>query len=494
MSKRNNKRERISYKRADDFVSDFDSGMENEKDQGEEYKPRKNSRPKAKATKSKKKQPTLIASQATTTTTNTTNTDATVHGAWDKQRTKELAKKYPDAYWKFHANVQDSHMIKTINAQSPLVSIPCTMTDQGPITSMTLSDDGTLLVTYSNTGAVKLYDIQDDFRLVRKLRDTDEKHIDEFYCGTLTPNGLLAVGGKSKDRYRWSANDADNHILPCDIKIFNVCENKLVARLEGHEEEILSIKKVVFMEQNYLISTSQDGSIRKWHMAEDWQTLISSTKMKDDVTCMAFTVSFLPNTGNKYFIAAADEHLRLYDFEQAALIQTFPSMYSSYCDCAKFIDWLDDDTSSSHNRQHAWLISRGAELCDQSEGVSSKPNTCTLHKLIYPTKAKDGFTLEQYKTYQHEEYHANSWLVKITSNGRYLLAPTIYGQIFVFNIKSGQVTAIIKEHQDMEVRDVIFHPYRPLIFSCGDDGCVKVYTTSGSNVEQVDLGVAGESK
>jgi len=65
-------------------------------------------------------------------------------------------------------------------------------------------------------------------------------------------------------------------------------------------------------------------------------------------------------------------------------------------------------------------------------------------------------------------YHANSWLVKITSNGRYLLAPTIYGQIFVFNIKSGQVTAIIKEHQDMEVRDVIFHPYRPLIFSCGD--------------------------
>ncbi|EPB83107.1 hypothetical protein HMPREF1544_10145 [Mucor circinelloides 1006PhL] len=482
MSKRN-KRERISYKQADDFVSDFDSGVENDDDSDDqvEYKPR--SRPKAKTTKSKKKQPTLPPNPTTTI-----NTDATVHASWDEQRTKELAKKYPDAYWKFHANVPESHMIKTINSQTPLVSIPCTMTDQGPITSMTLSDDGTLLVTYSNTGAVKIYDIQDDFRLVRKLRDTDEKHIDEFYCGTLTPNGLLAVGGKLKDRYRWSADDADNHILPCDIKIFNVCENKLVARLEGHEEEILSIKKVVFMEQNYLISTSQDGSIRKWHMTEDWQTLIASTKMKDDVTCMAFTVSFLPNTGNKYFIAATDEHLRLYDFEQAILIQTFSSMYSSYCDCAKFVDWLDDDTSSSH-RQYAWLISRGAEMCDQNEGVSTKPNTCTLHRLIYPTKAEDSFELEQFKTYQHEEYHANSWLVKITSNGRYLLAPTIYGQIFVFNIKSGQVTAIIKEHQDMEVRDVIFHPYRPLIFSCGDDGCVKVYTYK-SNVEQADAGEA----
>ncbi|OAD07625.1 hypothetical protein MUCCIDRAFT_104563 [Mucor lusitanicus CBS 277.49] len=462
MSKRS-KRERIAYKQADDFVSDFDSDAEDQK----EYKPRSR-RPKAKttSTKSKKKQHTTPASADATT----------VHGTWDEQRTRELAKKYPDAYWRFHANVAESHMIKTINSQSPLVSIPCTMTDQGPITSMTLSDDGTLLVTYSSTGAVKIYDIQDDFGLLRKLRDTDEKHIDEFYCGTMTPNGLLAVGGKLKDRYRWSANDADNHILPCDIKIFNVCENRLVARLEGHEEEILSIKKVVFMEQNYLVSTSQDGSIRKWHMAEDWQTLIASTKMKDDVTCMAFTVSFLPNTGNKYFIAAADEHLRLYDFEQAVLIQTFPSMYSSYCDCAKFIDWLDDDTSSSSSHSpYAWLISRGAELCDQSEGVSSKPNTCTLHKLIYPAKAGDGFTLEQCKTYQHEEYHANSWLVKITSNGRYLLAPTIYGQIFVFNIKTGQVTAIIKEHQDMEVRDVIFHPYLPLIFSCGDG---NVYSTA----------------
>lgn len=44
-------------------------------------------------------------------------------------------------------------------------------------------------------------------------------------------------------------------------------------------------------------------------------------------------------------------------------------------------------------------------------------------------------------------YHANSWLVKITSNGRYILAPTIYGQIFVFNMSTGKVSAIIKEHE-----------------------------------------------
>jgi hypothetical protein len=41
--------------------------------------------------------------------------------------------------------------------------------------------------------------------------------------------------------------------------------------------------------------------------------------MRDGFTCMAFTVSFVPNTGNKFFVAACDEHLRLYDFEQAAV-------------------------------------------------------------------------------------------------------------------------------------------------------------------------------
>lgn len=50
-------------------------------------------------------------------------------------------------------------------------------------------------------------------------------------------------------------------------------------------------------------------------------------------------------------------------------------------------------------------------------------------------------------TKSHYSYHANSWLVKITSNGRYVLAPTIYGQIFVFNMKTGKVSAIIKEHE-----------------------------------------------
>ncbi|KAI8375962.1 WD40-repeat-containing domain protein [Radiomyces spectabilis] len=420
----------------------------------------------------------------------------------DPQRARLLADQYPDSYWQFHADTEYD-MIGAINEDNPLEVVNCHISDQAPIIGMTLSKDGMLLATFSNVGNVKIWDVGDQFALVRKLRDAEEANIDEFYCGQFASadGSVIATGGKLKDRHRWSAEDDDSHILPCPIKIFDLEKCTVIGKLHGHAEEILCIKSLTFMNENYYISTSQDGYIIKWQMEDDWTTLKTSTRMEDGITCMAFTVSFLPNTGNKYFLAACDGHLRLYDFEEAQLMQTFEDMYSSYCDCGKFIQWLDDEeeevdieTMQVDEPGRAWFISRGAEMCDVEEGVSSIPNACKLHKLIYPTEQGQLFQLQEVKKYMDKDYHANSWLVKITSNGRYILAPTIYGQIFVFNMQTGKVSAVMKEHDDVEVRDVILHPYRPLLFSSGDDGCVKVYTykyTSEENaVESLDVAMA----
>lgn len=475
-----------------DSMKDVDDVLTDEllEDSEDEKKKKKTAKKQPKKALTKKKAPvkrTTKAPAKKTTQTKLNVTKTTPVETWNKQKVKELSEHYPDNYWKFHAD-SGHGMLDIINAEHPLESITCNISDQSAISSMSLSEDGTMLATFSSIGSIKIYEAGDDFNLLRKLRDSEETQIDEYYCGAFTPNGLMAVGGKLKDRHRWSEADGDNHILPCDIKIFNLDESKVIARLAGHTEEILTIKAIQFKGENYYISTSQDGSIIKWHVAEDWSTLLDKQKMDDNLTCMAFTVSFLPNTGNKYFLAAVDEHLRLYDFESTKLLQTFSDLYSSYCDCGKFIKWLDeakylnkdadsmDIDDEATQDEYAYFITRGAELCDVSDGVSSTPNTCSLHKLVYPTKNGGQFKLELVKKYQNEEYHANSWSVKIASNGRYLLAPTIYGQIFVFNMLTGAVTAIIKEHQDIEIRDVIFHPYRPLLFSCSDDGYVKVYT------------------
>ncbi|KAG9303200.1 hypothetical protein G9A89_000735 [Geosiphon pyriformis] len=455
--------------------------------------------------------------QATTTTSNSKGTSLTIKkiitktsNKLAKGKTKEtpslpifeptrianFSTKYPDQYWRCHA--ESGHgMLNYINEDYQLELINVDVHDQGPITGMTLSPDGTMLVTFSNVGSAKIWDTT-DFRMIQKLRDTKflETQIDEFFVGRFTfDQTKLVVGGKLKDRLRWSAEDDDNHILPCPLKIFDVISGKVIARLEGHAEEVLCIKSILYKGTPYYVTTSQDGYIIKWQMKDDWSTLVNSKKMEDGITCMAFTVSFVPNTGNRYFLAATDEHIRLFDFEAGQLMQTFSDMYSQYCDCGKFIfpvEPLEDNepdieipdlevAKSKFKKKKnpvAYFISRGVEILDTGEGtVASRRNVCILHKLIYPMRKGVPFKLEQVRKYQHEDYHANSWLMKISSNGRYLTAPTMTGQVMVFNLRTGEVTSILRDHEeDLEVRDVIFHPWKPLLFTCADDGCVKVYT------------------
>ncbi|KAF9964734.1 hypothetical protein BGZ70_006022 [Mortierella alpina] len=380
-----------------------------------------------------------------------------------------LARQYPDNYWKHHAESK-SGMINKITRVWSL----------------------------------------EDYSLLTTLRDAKEEHIDEFYVGAFVPDQTkILIGGKLKDRNNWSEADEDNNILPCPLKLFDILSGEVVARLDGHAEELLCVKKVHFKGENYFLSGSQDGYLNKWHMDSDWKTLNSMVQMEDGITCMAFTVSFVPNTGNKYFLAAADENLRLYDFENAALLQTFENMYSSYCDCGKFIqpvdfpmpppvpeesqtETTDELTESSIKKgkmkaeapvpvakpqQFAYFISRGVELLDSEERMIAKDyNSCTLHKLIYPDTKGGKWYLSEVKRFQDEEYFSNAWLIKISSNGRYLMAPTCTGEVFIYNLKTGQVTGVLKDHEDVEVRDVIFHPTRPLLFTSADDGQVKVYT------------------
>lgn len=77
----------------------------------------------------------------------------------------------------------------------------------------------------------------------------------------------------------------------------------------------------------------------------------------------------------------------------------------------------------------------------------------------------------------HQAYSANSWLLRpgLSENKTYLAAPTITGSIVIFNLDSGRVTAILKAHEESEVRQICFHPTLPFLGSCGDDGQVRLY-------------------
>ncbi|OLY82140.1 putative serine/threonine-protein kinase PkwA [Smittium mucronatum] len=383
---------------------------------------------------------------------------------FDPEYTKKLAQDYPDTYWKESQLAKENEgPILYIDKDHSLSLLPTSISDQSPITSIILSDDGNMLATFSSSGLIKIWDTI-NFELLSKIRDDNETQIEEFYSGQFTPNGsLIIAAGKLKDRHRWSSIDDDNHIMPCPVKIFDVVTGECKNNLAGHTEEVICIKRAIYKNNNYLVTTSQDGHIRKWSLSDDWTNqLHPSIEFKDGVTCMAFSVSFLPNCGNRYFIAACDERVKLFDMETEQVIQVFDPVYSSYCDGAKFIYPLDDlsfldpeyssENPAYQSSETAYLLTRGVELLDSEDNsVSSIPNTVTLHKLIYPSKStfldNPGFKLVELKRFHHENYLSNSWLIRISSNGRYVLAPTYNGQVFVFHIATGKLVSILRGHQ-----------------------------------------------
>ncbi|KAI9506887.1 WD40-repeat-containing domain protein, partial [Coemansia spiralis] len=356
---------------------------------------------------------------------------------------KTLAEQYPDPYWhELLPSNATSGRIDLIDEEHPLELLPHNISDQMALTGIVLSLDGTMLAAFGSSGQVHVWDT-DTFECLTTLRDMSEPNIDEFFVGQFTPNAeYLVVGGKLKDRKRWSEADEDNHILPCPLKIFNVLTGEVVAQLEGHSEEILCIKSVVYKGENYFVTTSQDGYIRRWHMDSDWIVLLDSKEIEDGVTCMAFTVSFLPNTGNRFFVASTDDHVTLMDLENCAIVQSLADTTA-----AGSASSSSPNAAAEPTAPYAYFVTRGVELLDAEDNtVSSRPNTCTLHRLVYPTEPDGKFELQEIRRFYHDEYLSNSWLIRITSNGRYLLAPTLNGQVFAFNIATGQVTGILRDH------------------------------------------------
>ncbi|KAJ3076038.1 hypothetical protein HDU98_005987 [Podochytrium sp. JEL0797] len=241
--------------------------------------------------------------------------------------------------------------------QAPLAphQIPFHRESKAPVTAMLLSPCATILVTLSQEGSATAWHATTG-TFIATLRDDhflDSGVMDEFHTGafpillaeyhnptsarvqtrvdskTTTAKSThalpkyslsLALAGKQKDRNQWCDQEQDNAILPCEIKIFDICSGTVIARLTGHEEEIYCLKAVVFKQEPYYVSASEEGYIRKWKMSKDWTQEVSSSRFTDSAnTCIAFCITFLPHTGNKYFLAACDDRISIFDFETEAV-------------------------------------------------------------------------------------------------------------------------------------------------------------------------------
>jgi len=280
----------------------------------------------------------------------------------------------------------------------------------------------------------------------------------------------IITGGKIKDRNRWNDVENDNELLPSAIKIFDILSGKLVTRLEGHTQDVLFMKIVIFDGQNYLISSGHDGAIIKWKMNHNFSACLGHTKIADQLTQVAIHLDFVPNTGNKFFVACCDNGIKLFDFESEQMLQSFTGMFSYLCDCVEFVTCKEIKMQPNEH----YLLIKGVELIDENDQVVN-PNTCQLRKLVVPEKGQGKFRLEEVNVYSHTDYRSNIWMLKLATNGRYVLSPTVEGKVFVWNLRSAELVAILNDHANREVRDILFHPTRKILLTSGDDSVVRIY-------------------
>ena len=70
-------------------------------------------------------------------------------------------------------------------------------------------------------------------------------------------------------------------------------------------------------------------------------------------------------------------------------------------------------------------------------------------------------------------------------SSRYLLAPTTTGKVFVWSLLNGGLVAVLCAHSDV-IRDIVFHPTREYLITCGDGTPPKDCFLSVSHMGRID--------
>lgn len=261
---------------------------------------------------------------------------------FDIEEVDLLKSTYPnsESYWKVLPP------LGFINSRHPIILtqvIDC----NAPITSLCLSSDGLLLACCTLLGEIHLYankDVNNSASIhwthIGLLRDEKNNCIDQYFHISFTPcsKHLFAAGSiQSRSEYdfetcnlkvyppslvkydldslNFSTDDGGiEKVSAEDADIKDPMEFISCHRYFGHIDDIQSLKLVKYKGENYVVTCGKDGHIIKWQFDETWTTLVKKRVIRDKTSKIAFTVSFLPGCGNRYFLAATDNGIQLCDF------------------------------------------------------------------------------------------------------------------------------------------------------------------------------------
>lgn len=213
-------------------------------------------------------------------------------------------------------------------------------------------------------------------------------------------------------------DDSSVGVLAPSVKIFDVSNGNLVTELKGHARDIFALKIVQFRKDTYIVTAGGDGMIIKWQMTPDFTKLAKFNCFFCGGSSI-FALDFIPQSGNKFFLASTDHYLKILDFEHESQIQVFPDAYGFGCDFIQFIQPIDIEPVEGE----VYFISRGVELVDEND-KPAKTNSAHLRKLSFPKEGRGRFLIETIKVFTDVRYDANAWPMKLGTNGKLVACPT----------------------------------------------------------------------
>ncbi|KAK4524062.1 hypothetical protein GAYE_SCF01G1961 [Galdieria yellowstonensis] len=393
--------------------------------------------------------------------------------------------------------------IEWIDESHPLQLYEKPLHHFGNLYCLSFNHDGSLLVSGSSTGTLCIWDTRNWERIGEFCDwETFDKELIEYLTCCFSPDSRYVIAaGVTRDRFSWNDEENENSVIPGTIRIFDVTSGKVTARLEGHLEEVFCVRIVKRDSHFYLVSCGEDGRICKFAFRFQGETpnqfdfstacqvstisveaMVNDSEMdlSDCESFIAIDLQFLPRTNNRLFLVAVDSGLQLFDFDRETCIAKFPNLYTAYTDSICILPFshgaLESACSQDEENIYSWyLLTRGVEWLD-NQGNLPRGNRCSLRRLSCISLSESLWSLESIRDYSCEEYYSNIWPCRLASQGRYVASGSIHGDIFVWHLSSGKLTAKLKGFDARKaIRTILFHPTKALLVTGGDDEYIHVW-------------------
>jgi len=296
----------------------------------------------------------------------------------------------------------------------------------GPVESVSVTSDGRRVVSGSDDGAVRVWDLA-----TGRCLQTLEGHTDEVWSVSVTPDGQRAVSG-SKDH---------------TVRVWDLARGRCLQMLEGHTDHVWSVS--VTPDGHHAVSGGADGTMRVWDLARGH----CLKTLKGHTDYLKVSVS---SDGRCAVSGGADDTVRVWDLATGRCLQ----MLEGHTDVVFSVSVTPDGqravSGSEDHTVRVWDLELGCWLHaftrhtngDNNANVTPDDRRAMLggeDQLVQMGDLIHSYCLHTLKGHTDEV-----WSVSVTPDGRRAVSGSRDGTVRVWDLVHGRCLQTLEGHMNWD--------------------------------------------